>query len=139
MFERTSCVDKINVEIFSFASIFQLGDSCIVNGLSRALAVQREAEIFYGNEGNLSPYRVFSEPIPLPLINEPISFLTHNQCPLIKVNNIDIIGVSSSSLLHVGNSKHVSMEARVKHIRQLLPVPRTDEGIENKKEEQGQR
>ncbi|MEH7333702.1 spore germination protein GerPE [Neobacillus drentensis] len=134
MFERTSCVDRINVEIFSFASIFQLGDSCIVNGLSRALAVQREAEIFYGDEGALSPYRVFSEPIPFQPITEAVTFYTHNQSPKIKVNTIDIIGVSSSSLLHVGNSNHISMEARVKHIRQLLPIPSSEEDKERQSE-----
>ena len=64
MIQRTSCVDTLNLDIVAFASIIQLGDSCIVNGFSRALAVQREAEIFYGNEGNYSAYPVFSEPIP---------------------------------------------------------------------------
>lgn len=121
MLQRTSYVDKIAVKIASFASIIQLGDSCIINGLSRAIAVQREAEIFLGNEGSFAAYRVFSEPIPLPQIEEAFSIRTHNPKPLIKVQTIDIIGVSSSSILHVGNSKHISMEARVKHIRQLLP------------------
>ncbi|CAH2713528.1 putative spore germination protein GerPE [Neobacillus rhizosphaerae] len=121
MFQRTSKVDKINVNIISFASLLQLGDSCIINGLSRALAVQREAEIEFGDEGNFAAYRVFSEPIPFQPIYEVFSFIPHNPMPLIKVQNIDIIGVSSSSILHVGNSKHISMESRVKHIRQLLP------------------
>jgi spore germination protein PE len=125
MLQRTSYVDNVAVKIASFASTIQLGDSCIINGLSRALAVQREAEIFYGNEGSFAAYSVFSKPISLPPITEPINFRIHNPKPLIKVQNIDIIGVSSSSILHVGNSKHISMEARVKHIRQLLP--QTDE------------
>lgn len=123
MLARTSCVDAINIDIVSFSSILQLGDSCIVNGLSRALAVQREAEQFYGNEGNNSAYRVYYEPIPLVPITEDITFIKHNLNPLIKVHNIDLIAISSSSLLHVGNTQHVSMEVRIKHIRQLLPVP----------------
>jgi spore germination protein PE len=127
MLQRTSCVDTINIKIASFSSTVQLGDSCIINGLSRAIAVQREADVFYGNEGNLSSYRVFSEPIPFLPINEPFSYSRQNPNPLIKVSKIDIIGISSASLLHVGNSRHVSMEARVKHIRQLLPTPRTEE------------
>ncbi|MEY2191646.1 spore germination protein GerPE [Neobacillus sp. BF23-41] len=121
MLQRTSCVDTINIKIVSFASTVQLGDSCIINGLSKALAVQRETEVFYGNEGNLSPYRVYSEPIPFQPIDEPFSYYRQNPNPLIKVSKIDIIGISSASLLHVGNSRHVSMEARIKHIRQLLP------------------
>jgi spore germination protein PE len=91
-----------------------------MNGFSRALAVQREAEEFYGNEGNFSSYTVFTKPIPLPPITEEISIITHNDNPIIKVNKIDIIGISSSSILHVGNTRNVSMEVRVKHIRQEL-------------------
>ncbi|WP_066252030.1 spore germination protein GerPE [Neobacillus drentensis] len=135
MLQRTSCVDNINIKIVSFASTVQLGDSCIINGLSTALAVQREIEVFYGNEGNLSSYRIFSEPIPFLPITEPFTYSRQNPNPLIKVNKIDIIGISSSSLLHVGNSRNVSMEARIKHIRQLQPTPRNNEGAE----EQGQK
>ena len=134
MLQRTSCVDNINIKIVSFASTVQLGDSCIINGLSTALAVQREIEVFYGNEGNLSSYRVYSEPIPFLPITEPFTYSRQNPNPLIKVNKIDIIGISSSSLLHVGNSRHVSMESRIKHIRHLQPIPRNNEA-----EEQGQK
>ncbi|MFL6558839.1 MAG: spore germination protein GerPE [Bacillus sp. (in: firmicutes)] len=135
MLQRTACVDTINIKSVSFASTVQLGDSCIINGLSRALAVQRETELFFGNEGNLSSYRVYSEPIPFLPITEPFSYSRQNPNPLIKVGKIDILGMSSSSLLHVGNSRHVSMEARVKHIRQLLPIPRK---ADEKVGEQGQ-
>lgn len=121
MLQRTSWVDTINVNIVSFASVIQIGDSQIINGLNRALAVQREAEVFYGNEGDFSSYPIFREPIPLPSIDEPFTFLRHNQSPLIKVNKIDIIAVSNSSMLHVGNSRHVYEEVRVMHVRQLLP------------------
>ena len=104
-----------------FSSTVQLGDSCIINGFSRALAVQREADIFDGEEGDFAAYSTFSEPIPLPLITENISIRSHHLNPIIKVNKLNVKGVSSASILHVGNSNHVSMEARIKHIRQLLP------------------
>jgi spore germination protein PE len=106
--------------IASFSSILQLGDSCIINGFSRALAVQREAEIFFGNEGNMSSYSITTKPIPFLPINEALYFTAHNTNPLIKVQNMDIIGFSNSSILHVGNTKNVSLEARVKHIRHEL-------------------
>ena len=122
MLQRTSCVDTLNLDIVAFASIIQLGDSCIVNGFSRALAVQREAEIFYGNEGNYSAYPVFSKPIPFLPIDEDITYMSHNLNPVIKVKKIGIVGISSASILHVGNSQNISMEVRVKHIRQLLPL-----------------
>jgi spore germination protein PE len=121
MLQRSSVVDFINIETVSFSSVVQLGDSRVINGFSRALAVQRETEIFFAKEGEFSSYPVFSERIPLPPITEPINFSTRSTKPLIKVNQVAIIGLSSSAVLHVGNSESVSMEARVKHIRQLLP------------------
>ncbi|UQD51366.1 spore germination protein GerPE [Bacillus methanolicus] len=127
MFQRTSYVDQIQINTISFSSSLQIGDSSIINGFSRALAVQRETEIFYSNEGNFFEYKVFSRPIPFLPVQEQFSYETFNHHPIIKVGKIDIIGISSSSLLHVGNSKNISMEARVKHIRQLLP--REDEQI----------
>ncbi|MDP4085055.1 MAG: spore germination protein GerPE [Bacillota bacterium] len=122
MLGRTSTINNLKVKIVSFASVVQLGDSCVVNSLNRALAVQREASIFFGNEGNFSSYPVYSEPIPLPPVTELSSFThtTHQLNPIIKVNNLNIIGISAATILHVGNSKIVSMEARIKHIRQLL-------------------
>ncbi|MDR7076670.1 spore germination protein PE [Neobacillus niacini] len=121
MLQRSSVVNAINVTSASFACTIQLGDSRIINGFSRALAVQREVDIFYAKEGNFSAYPVFSEPIPLTPINEKLTISTHNTHPVIKVNTISILAMSSSGILHVGNSENVSMEARVKHIRQLLP------------------
>jgi spore germination protein PE len=120
---RTSYVHSIHVDTVGFSSIIQLGDSTAIQGFSRALAVQREAELFYGNEGNFSTYPVFFEPIPLPPITENLSMQINNRLSsCIKVNDINIIGVSSSSLLHIGNSETVQMEVRIKHIRQLLDV-----------------
>lgn len=120
MLQRTSVVNSIKVNSASFASTIQLGDSGMVNGFSRALAVQREADLFFGKEGNFSKYPIYSEPIPLLPITEELSLSTHNPLPLIKVNNISILAMSSAAILHVGNSENVSLEARVKHIRQLF-------------------
>lgn len=106
--------------IVSFSSVIQIGDSSIINGLNRALAVQREAEIFYGDEGNLPSYSVMTKPIPFEPITEDISIARHNVSPIIKVKRMHVIAASSSSILHIGSTKHVSMEARIKHIRQLL-------------------
>lgn len=121
MLQRSSYVNYLNSKSVSFSSIIQLGDSVIINGLTRALAVQREVDIFFGNEGSFAAYPIFSEPIPLLPITEDIAYRFHHLKPIIKVNKIDIIGISASSLLHVGNSQNIYMEARVEHVRQLLP------------------
>lgn len=121
MFQRTACVDRIKVDSITFSSIFQIGDSQQIQSKSRAIAVQREAEIFYDNEGNFSAFSIFSEAIPFTPVDEVFSCSTQNLNPVLKVRSIKIFGASSSSVVHLGNSCHISMEARVKHIRQLLP------------------
>ncbi|PLS02973.1 spore germination protein GerPE [Neobacillus cucumis] len=121
MLARISSVDTFKNTIASFSSVVQLGDSCILNGFSRALAVQREAEVFFGNEGNFPSYSIFRMPLAFPPITETISYIRHNRTPIIKANNIYVTAVSNSSIAHIGNTKHVSMEVRIKHIRQLLP------------------
>jgi spore germination protein PE len=120
MLQRSSIVNTVKVNSASFASTIQLGDSRMINGFSRALAVQREADVFFAKEGNFSNYHTFKEPIPFLPITEKMSLTTHNSFPLIKVNTISILAMSSSAILHVGNSENVSLEARVKHIRQLF-------------------
>lgn len=121
MLQRTSAVDEIHIDIVAFASTVQLGDASIVNSHSRALAVLREVEQFYGKEGDYSNYSIFSEDIPLPPVTEDLFHATYNLNPVIKVNKIAIVGVSNASILQVGNASNVSLEARVKHFRQLLP------------------
>lgn len=122
MLQRITCVDHIKIDSVSFSSIFQIGDSEQIQAISRAMAVQREAEIFFDNEGNFNAFPVFSEAIPFqPASEDNVVFATHNINPVLKVRNIDILGASSSSVVHLGNSCNIAMEARVKHIRQLLP------------------
>lgn len=110
----------LKVNSASFSSTIQLGDSRIINGSSRALAVQREADVFFGNEGNFSAYSVFTEPIPFQPMPENMKMSIQNLNPLIKVNQISILAMSSAAILQIGNSENVSLEARIKHIRQLF-------------------
>ncbi|MFC0557690.1 spore germination protein GerPE [Halalkalibacter alkalisediminis] len=120
MFKRTSLVKDIHVRSVSSSSIFQIGDSTHITPRSRALAVQRQAELFYGKEGDFNQYSVFNKPIPKPQTLEHVAFSKYNISPFIKVNHIDILGVSASAVLHIGSTKTFESEARVKHIRQLF-------------------
>lgn len=121
MFVRTSVVDHLKVDALSHSSVAEIGDSAFIHCLSRALAVKREEELFFTNEGSFRKYDVFSMPIPMEPIVERMTMQTTNLKPIIKVNNIDILGASAASVIHIGSSKHIAMEARVKHIRQLKP------------------
>lgn len=127
MLSRTSIVDDLHIKTVSFSSTIQLGDSSIINGFSRVLAVQRESDTFLGTEGHFEDYPIFKEPIPLQPINENIISFKKNLIPSIKVGKIDVIAVSTTGLIHIGNSCNVYLETRVKHIRQLKGPVDTDE------------
>ncbi|MFT8321819.1 MAG: spore germination protein GerPE [Bacillus sp. (in: firmicutes)] len=119
MLQRTSVVDRLKVSTLSFSSFLEIGDASYFQAFSRALAVQRQKKLFYGIEGSFNDYPVFFEPIPLPPIQENIVCQFENVRPIIKVNNIYIIGVSASSLFQIGNCSHLYAETRIKHIRQV--------------------
>ncbi|WP_227936820.1 spore germination protein GerPE [Alkalihalobacillus deserti] len=120
MYNRTSIVKDIHVRSVASSSIFEIGDSTHITPRSRALAVQRQVELFYGDEGDFNQYPIFNKPIPQPLVNEQVTFTRYNVSPFIKVNHIDILGAAASSVLHIGSTKTIDSESRVKHIRQLL-------------------
>ncbi|WP_391557764.1 spore germination protein GerPE [Robertmurraya sp.] len=121
MLQRSSSVKHIHITNAALSSVIQLGDSKIINGLSRAIAVQREKQLFIGDEEDFSKYPIFQRPIIFPQDNEEVMVTSFHQNPMIHVNSINVIAFSSSSILHVGNTDSINMEARVKHIRQLLP------------------
>ncbi|WLR51518.1 spore germination protein GerPE [Bacillus tianshenii] len=119
MIKRTSRVDHIDLNILSFASVFEIGDSERISTSVRVLAVQRQFQVFFGNEGNFNKYPLFQVPLPKPVVNERITMTRQNLNNEIYVKNIDILGISTSSILHIGSTKSINNEARVKHIRQL--------------------
>ncbi|WP_332692659.1 spore germination protein GerPE [Halalkalibacter lacteus] len=119
MFKRTSSVKTISVTDVSIGSVFEIGDSCHVKPRSKALAVQREYELFFGDEGNFEAFPIFTKPIPKPIIDEYVNFKKYNESSFIQVNNIDVISCSASGVLHIGSTKTIDAESRVKHIRQL--------------------
>ncbi|MBM4764197.1 spore germination protein GerPE [Bacillus sp. B15-48] len=119
MLQRTTSVTELEVNSVAIASVLHIGDSKIIHGDSRALAVQRQAEIFYGNEGHFN-FPIFTEPVPLPPIEEDVQMFRQNYNPVIKIRKVDIIGISSSAVVQLGNTGHITMLNRTKHIRQLL-------------------
>lgn len=120
MLSRISKVNQLRITSVTNSSVTQIGDSNYIYGLSKALAVQREAEIFYDYEGDFSLFPIFNEPIPLPTMEDHVIFHKIDLLPYIKVPHISVIGVSSSSIVHIGNSNNIYMESRVKHIRQIF-------------------
>ncbi|WP_347550904.1 spore germination protein GerPE [Pseudalkalibacillus hwajinpoensis] len=124
MYSRSSLVNWIDIHSVDGSSMIQIGDSNQVTPETNVFAVQRERPIFEGNEfEDLSKFPIYSQQIPIPLITEAIEHITIHENPIIKVNSIQIIGVAASSVLHVGSTKTVRTEARIKNIRQFFTDP----------------
>ncbi|OXS57067.1 spore germination protein PE [Bacillus sp. V-88] len=128
MFKRYSIVNKLDGITLSFSSLYQLGDSQNINALSFAYAVQREKEFFLTSEGSFDS-SVFQGSLKKPPFNPAVRVNRLNLCP-IKVDQVFIKATAFSSIIHIGNTSNVAMEARVKHIRQL-EAKKHEEDLEN--------
>ncbi|GAB6258299.1 MULTISPECIES: spore germination protein GerPE [Peribacillus] len=123
MFSRISKVKSIVSDTVSFSSALQIGDTSYIDGHSLALAIQKKSETFHSVDIHFEDYDIFKKPLYIPRLNEPVITSFSNPNPFIRVGNINIIGISSSSVVGVGNVGHARMESRVKHIREVPKKP----------------
>ncbi|MFJ8069175.1 spore germination protein GerPE [Peribacillus sp. NPDC096447] len=119
MFSRISKVKSIVSDTVSFSSALQIGDTSYIDGNALAIAVQKKSETFASVDIHFNDYDIFKKPLYIPRLNEPVISSFSNPNPFIRVGNINIIGISSSSVVGVGNVGHARMESRVKHIREV--------------------
>lgn len=119
MFQRISQVKSLTAKSVIFSSGIQIGDSSFIDSTSKVIAVQRNSDLPFRRTYQFSDYPIFFKPTTLPILNEPIRIHFENPCPFIKAGNIRIIGLSTSSLANIGNSKHIRLQTRIKHIRDL--------------------
>ena len=119
MFRRVSKVKSFTVKSVIFSASIQIGDSAYIDGMSFAIAVQRRSEKIYEYEDQFSDYRIFTKPIILPAINEPLQLQFENPCPFIEVGNIRILGISTAAIASIGHIGHARMSSRIHHTRQL--------------------
>jgi spore germination protein PE len=117
--KRNSYVDEVAVNDVAISSSFVIGDSEQILSRSYVFAVQRQTEIYYGFEGSLDPYPVYTEVIPLPPITEPVIIKRDNSRSSIRVSRVDIKGLSTSTVFQIGNTGDAYLESRVHHFRQL--------------------
>jgi spore germination protein PE len=119
MFSRISKVKSLLSDTVSFSSTLQIGDTSYIDGNALAIAVQKKSETFHSVDIHFENYDIFKKPLYIPRLNEPVISSFSNPNPFIRVGNINIIGISSSSVVGVGNVGHARMESRVKHIREV--------------------
>lgn len=118
--KRLSIVKDVKIDAVTLGSIAQFGDNEVIEPESRALAVQREKELFFGDEGNFQAYPIFTANIPEPSFKSDVRMKIHHSNPIIQVGSIEILGVSAASVFQVGSNRVIDSETRIKHIRQLL-------------------
>lgn len=126
MIKRTSIVNSTRVNSVSSSSVFQIGDSVQITPMSWILAVQRQLQLFYGNEGNFAAYPIFTREHPRPVVTETVTVNRYNASSFIKVENINITAVSASSVYHIGSTSLIDAATRIKHIRQIQKLPDED-------------
>ncbi|MBU8907909.1 spore germination protein GerPE [Desertibacillus haloalkaliphilus] len=126
MLKRISKVNDIKITDVSISSVFQVGDADHLVPRSRALAVQREFEYFYGDEGNFDLFPIFTMELPHLPVSEPVNVQRRNESAFIKVNSIKITSVAASGITQIGSNRGIDADVRVKHIRQLLDGQRQD-------------
>ncbi|PLT30426.1 spore germination protein GerPE [Peribacillus deserti] len=120
MFQRRiSHVNRLNVDTLIFSSTIQLGDTKFIDSTNYTFALQREQELFYGNEGTFND-PVFTEDILFAPLDESFALNTTHTSPFIHIDFIDIGGVTASSIIHIGSTQDVRMQAKIKNIRHLF-------------------
>ncbi|WP_299091827.1 spore germination protein GerPE [uncultured Metabacillus sp.] len=118
MISRFSNVNRAYVNTVGISSVFNIGDSMQITPLIKVLAIQREQEIYYDEEGKFSQFPIFEEEIPQPVFYEQLTTNFFNKNPKINVDSISVTSISSSAILQIGSTKDIVCESRTKHIRQ---------------------
>ncbi|MBM7563573.1 spore germination protein GerPE [Paenibacillus sacheonensis] len=122
---RVSEVGGVCLTSIGTASIAQFGDRADVNAFIRGIAVQRESDHLDSQNVYFESYDIFNQPVPpitpwlAEAAKEPLEMRTTNREPRISVGSIEIIAVSSSALVLVGNGVHTRAESRISNIRQF--------------------
>ncbi|GGE72617.1 spore germination protein GerPE [Priestia taiwanensis] len=123
MFKRTSLVDGVIVNSFAESSICQIGDSNEIVAYDAVFALQRRFASFNGNEGTAEHEAISQKEMPFPTYPDEVRMAVFHEKPFIHVHRVRILGVSSSSLLHVGSTNRVFLQAKIKHIREYDILP----------------
>lgn len=119
MLSRIAKVNSLSLKVLSFSALLQIGDCSYADASSKAFALQRYKSVFDGEEANCVDYPIFHLPSVYLPITEPVQTTFKQSKPFIKVNQINIVGATLSSIIGIGNIKHASMESRIMHIRQV--------------------
>lgn len=126
MWQRTSRVENVSVKLITFSGVVQFGEAKYIDSTRYTFALQREQELFFGNEAPLELFQSFYEEPEFEPIYEDIRMTFYHKNPCIQVNNICLTAVSNNGILHIGNGNCINVEAKTLHIRQLSGLNNID-------------
>lgn len=116
---RLSAVENIKINIILFACTVFIGDNLMIRPRTRAIAVQQRDPVYLLDVPEFRA-SVYSRPTLKPMVREEVSMEVENKVPVIKVDNVRILSVSTSSVFQVGSTGIIDSEVRLKHARRIL-------------------
>ncbi|WP_060680560.1 spore germination protein GerPE [Virgibacillus halodenitrificans] len=120
MKKRTTVIDLINVTSISNSAIFNIGDTQQTNQKFRGIAIQEESAYSTPpKEEDFADYPIFQLEANFMMNEVSVNKEHSHHAPTIRVGQISVIGVSSSSIMQAGNLNSINAEARLKHFRKL--------------------
>ncbi|KSU80914.1 spore germination protein PE [Fictibacillus enclensis] len=126
MIPRTSEVNHIHIRSVLFSSIVNVGDTDEHTAFSRAIAIQKYEPEFNPTLNNLLDfprYQIFTMVRPPAIPPKEVVMESYHDPAFIKVNSIDIFGISTAAMLHIGGIQNIDLESRVKHVRDYRTNP----------------
>jgi spore germination protein PE len=126
MIPRTSDVNHIHIRSVLFSSIVNVGDTVEHTAFSRAIAIQKYEPEFNTALSNLidyPKYQIFTMVRPPAIPPKEVVMESYHDPAFIKVNSIDIFGISTAAMLHIGGIQNIDLESRVKHVRDYRTNP----------------
>ena len=121
MLHHVSIVQNVSIVSLGIAAVFQVGDANKKKKKSRALAVHREFPCYIKDEGRLDAFEIFTdEYITIPKRTTDVKLNIVNECPFIKVNNVELRTLLNSGGFQIGNVDYVFNNSRIMQIRQYI-------------------
>jgi spore germination protein PE len=111
-------ISQSGINSIAYSSIFNIGDTVNFNPKFRAIAMQREGNVWNDNyDLQFNYYSIFEREAKWLESSLPIETNYHHHDNNIIIGNISITGVSQSSSVQFGGLKNINAETRLKHIR----------------------
>ncbi|WP_188207096.1 spore germination protein GerPE [Alkalibacillus aidingensis] len=135
---RDSVVKTVNCQSTDNSSSIRIGDTKWLTPQSVALAVQREGAYYsreFQERHTFQYYHFMDQPFPKQLQPFQCKVSRQEKQP-IKVGNINVIGITASSTLHVGSLEHGDAFSKIKHVRQLLEADDEEEVDDHETDDQ---